>query len=170
MVTVLVHTKHSRASGPSNMSRVCVKGLHDMTKTWAIPEAHVAWRQHPGPRYVVFGDKDGVGAVKPISYVPIFSHFFYNIKILIFYKKYHVHIDRCRLSLATVTSIKYGCDLKNFTCSFTRSKFPVAEKLTNRALVTPPLVRQGIHVWFNQVHRFTALMNVKQSANSSVQY
>ena len=38
---------------------------------------------------------------------------------------------------AAVTPVKYGCDSKNLTCAFARSKILLTEKLTNGALVTP---------------------------------
>ena len=101
---------YPRASGTSNLSCVCVNGFHDLTKTWAIPEAHVAWRQHPGPRYVVFGDKDRVGVTKPISYVSLFSHFFYNVKILIFYKKNsHSYLTDVIAAWCNVLRLKICC-------------------------------------------------------------
>ena len=49
----------------------------------------------------------------------------------------------CSRSLAVVTSVKYGCDLKNLTCTFARSKILLTDKLTNGALVTStPVLHQ----------------------------
>ena len=45
---------------------------------------------------------------------------------------------RCRRGSTVVTPVKYECDSKNLTNTFARSKILLAEKLTNRALVTPP--------------------------------
>ena len=44
---------------------------------------------------------------------------------------------RCRRSLAVVTSVKYGCNLKDLLCTFVGSTISLTEKLTNGALVTP---------------------------------
>ena len=45
--------------------------------------------------------------------------------------------DRCRCSSAAGTPVKYECDSRNPTCTFSRSKIFLTEKLTNRALVSP---------------------------------
>ena len=44
---------------------------------------------------------------------------------------------RCHRSWATKTHAKYEYDWKYLTYTFTKSKFPVTEKSTNGALVTP---------------------------------
>ena len=44
---------------------------------------------------------------------------------------------RCHCSLAAQTSVKYGCGLKNLTCTFAGSKISLMEKLTNRTLIKP---------------------------------
>ena len=53
--------------------------------------------------------------------------------------EYHVCIDKYRHSSAAVTPVKYECDSTNLTVTFARSKMLLTEKLTNRAVVTPPL-------------------------------
>ena len=65
---------------------------------------------------------------------------------------------RCHRSWAAETPGKYEHDWKYLTYTFAKSKFPVTEKLTNGALVTPTpslhptLVRRGIE-WLNQIPR-----------------
>ena len=87
----------------------------------------------------------GVGVTKPISSVPLFSKFFLNAKTLV--------TDWISYSYLTyvvvVTAVKYECDLKILTGSFIKSKMFLMEKLTNRNLVTPPLVvvKQSWRVW-----------------------
>ena len=44
--------------------------------------------------------------------------------------------DMCRRSSAAVTHVKYECDAKNLTGTFTGPKIFLTEKLRNRALVT----------------------------------
>ena len=46
--------------------------------------------------------------------------------------------DRCHRISAAVAPVKYECDWNNLTGAFTRSEILLMEKLTNRALVTPP--------------------------------
>ena len=57
---------------------------------------------------------------------------------------------RCRRSSAAVTPVKYGCDSKNLTCTFARSKFLLTEKITNGVLVTPTPdgVSQSRIMWY----------------------
>ena len=54
---------------------------------------------------------------------------------------------RCHCSPAAETPAKYECDSKNLTDTFARSNILLTEKLTNGALVTPPL--HGELVLFN---------------------
>ena len=82
------------------------------------------------------GRVQGVGVTKLIFSVPLFSQFFRMIKTLHDIK---FIFDRCHHSWAVETPAKYEHDWKYMylTYTFAKSKFPVTEKLTNGALVTP---------------------------------
>ena len=60
--------------------------------------------------------------------------------------------DRCHHSWAAETSGKYEPDLNNLTNSFAESEFPMPEKLTNGASVTPTLVL------YNTIHKCQILL------------
>ena len=78
-----------------------------------------------------------LGVTKPISSVPLCCHFFQIYQNIGYLLNIIFIFDRCHRSWATVTSVKHGCDIKIQACCFIRSIFSLAEKLINRALVTP---------------------------------
>ena len=67
-------------------------------------------------------NSSGVGVTKPIFSIPSFSQFFRIIKTLV----------TCMISHSYLKH-----DLRYLTYTFDQSKFPVMEKLMNRALVSP---------------------------------
>ena len=60
--------------------------------------------------------------------------------------------DRCHRSWAAETPDKYEHGWKYLTYTFAKSKFPIIDKLTTGALVTPPLYRTG----FNDIYQSSA--------------
>ena len=87
-------------------------------------------------KYSTFSNQ-GVGVTKPIFSVPLFSRFFQNYQNTCYIYDITFIFDRCRRSRAAETPGKYECDLRYLAYTFTKSNFPVTEKLTNGALVTP---------------------------------
>ena len=79
----------------------------------------------------------GVGVTKPIFSVPLFSHFFPNDENSGYLNDIKFIFGRCHRSWASGTPEKYEYDWKYLTYTFTESWFPVTEKLTSGALVTP---------------------------------
>ena len=79
----------------------------------------------------------GVGVTKAIFSVPLFSHFFPNDQNSGYLYDIKFIFGWCHRSWAAVTPGKYEHDWKYLNYIFAKSKFPVTEKLTNGALVTP---------------------------------
>ena len=67
--------------------------------------------------------RPGVGVTKPIFSIPLFSRFFRIIKTHVTYM----------ISRSYLTPGKYEHDLRYLAYTFTKSNFPVTEKLTNGA-------------------------------------
>ena len=83
--------------------------------------------------WMVYTTRPGVGVTKPISQNYQNTCYIYDITFI---------FDRCLHSRATETPGKYERDTRYLDYTFTKSNFPVTEKLTNGALVTPT---PGIH-------------------------
>ena len=73
----------------------------------------------------------GMGVTKPISSVPLISPFFRIIKTLVTCWYITFIFDRCRHSLAVVKSVKYECDSRTLTGTFTGLSISPTEKLTS---------------------------------------
>ena len=95
-------------------------------------------------------DMEWVGVTNTISPVPSFSQFLGVIKILATHAISRSYL--AEIAAVVVTSVKCRCDLKNLTCKFARSKISLTEKLTNRALVTPPQDMLWLFVARNMAH------------------
>ena len=83
------------------------------------------------------GSQPGVGVTKPIISVPLFSQLFPNHENSDYLNDIKFIFGRCHRSWAAETPGNYEHDWKYLTYTFTKSKFPVTEKLRNGALVTP---------------------------------
>ena len=78
----------------------------------------------------------GVGVTKPIFSVPLFSQYLSDQNIVYLYDIKFI-FGRCQRIWAAATPGKYEHDRKYLTHTFAKSKFPVTEKITSGALVTP---------------------------------
>ena len=88
--------------------------------------------------YTMVHDALGWGLLSqftPFRFV-IFSNFHNNQNNVHLYDITFI-FDRCHRRWAAETPHKYERDRKSLTYTFAKSKFPITEKLTNRALVTP---------------------------------
>ena len=79
------------------------------------------------------------GVTKPIFSVPLFSDFFSIVKTHASFPISPFIFHRCRRNSAAGAPVKYKCDLNTLRGTFARSKILQTEKLTNGALVLPPL-------------------------------
>ena len=78
----------------------------------------------------------GVGVTKPIFSVPLFSQIFRMMKTVVTWMISSSYLAGVTAAPAE-TPGKYEHDWKYLTYTFAKSQFPVTEKLTNGALVTP---------------------------------
>ena len=94
------------------------------------------------------GDQSGpvVGVTRQISYVPLFSQFFMLIiKTLL---NVTFVFDMCQTQQPVDPLGKYEREFKCLIFTFANSKFPIAEKLIDRALVAPtPAVYGQLWYW-----------------------
>ena len=79
----------------------------------------------------------GVGVTKPIFSIPLFPQVSQNYQNTGYQYNMMFIFDTCHRSWAAVTPDKYEHDLEYIIHTFAESKFPVMEKSTKGALVTP---------------------------------
>ena len=77
------------------------------------------------------------GVTKPVFSVPLFSQFFPNNQNNGYLSDVTFIVDRYHRRSAAETPDKYERDQRYLTYIFAKSRFPVMEKLTNWASVTP---------------------------------
>ena len=104
----------------------------------------------------------GVGVTKPIFLRSVIFPIFQNYQNTCYIYDITFICDRCRRSRAAETPGKYGRDLKYLAYTFTKSIFPVTEKLTNGALVTPTPGEVLYCLWIWRVISFRNLYKYGQ--------